>query len=258
MMDLTALVLTFDEKENIGRTLAALTWSERVIVLDSFSTDGTVEIARTYPNVRLIQRRFDDHTSQWNHGLGAVETEWVLSLDADYEVSPLLADEIRVLAPVDPTAGYSARFEFRVFGRPLRASVYPPRTVLFRRSRARYVADGHTQLLHADGPVLPLRNVIRHDDRKPLARWLRSQDRYMIIESGHLLATPIGQLRRPDRLRLRLILAPPVLFLYLLLGRGLLLDGWPGWYYVLQRTLAETLLALRLIVEREKLEPLEE
>ena len=255
MRDLTALVLTYDEKENIGRTLAALAWLEKVVVLDSFSTDGTVEIARCYPNVRLIQRRFDDHTSQWNHGLSAVDSLWVLSLDADYEVSPLLADEIRALEPADATAGYFARFEFRVFGHRLRASVYPPRTVLFRRDRARYVPDGHTQLLRAQGPVLPLHNVIHHDDRKPLARWLRSQDRYMVIESRHLLATPTRRLRRQDRLRLRLILAPAVLFLYLLFARGLLLDGWPGWYYVLQRTLAETLLALRLITGRDKLEP---
>jgi hypothetical protein len=45
------------------------------------------------------------------------------------------------------------------------------------------------------------------------------------------------------------------MFFYLLFARGLVLDGWPGWYYVLQRTLAETLLALRLIATREKLEP---
>ena len=255
MINLTALILAFDEKENIGRTLAALTWLEKVVVLDSFSTDGTADIARGYPNVHLVQRRFDNHTAQWNYGLDEVRTPWVLSLDADYEVSPALADEIRLLEPAEPTAGYTARFEFRVFGHRLRASVYPPRVVLFRRDRARYQPDGHTQLLQTEGPILPLRNLIWHDDRKPLSRWLRSQDNYMVIESRHLLASPSQQLRRQDRLRLRVILAPGVIFCYLLFARGLILDGWPGWFYVLQRTLAETLLALRLLVEREKLEP---
>ncbi len=255
MIAVTPLVLSYNEQENIGRTLAALTWAEEVILVDSFSTDATLEIARTaHPNVRVIQRKFDTHTAQWNFGLDQVRTPWVLSLDADYEVSPELGAEIERLPPDDDVAGYAARFRFRVFGRPLRASVYPPRTVLFRRDRARYHADGHTQLLAADGPIRSLSSVIYHDDRKPLSRWLRSQDRYMLIEAPHLLAAPVSGLSRPDRLRRRAFLAPAVMFFYLMFARGLILDGWPGWYYVFQRTLAETLLALRIITERERLE----
>ncbi len=57
-----------------------------------------------------------------------------------------------------------------------------------------------------------------------------------------------------DRLRLKIFFAAPAMFLYLLFGRGLILDGWPGWYYVMQRTIAEMLLSLRLLTERERLE----
>lgn len=57
-----------------------------------------------------------------------------------------------------------------------------------------------------------------------------------------------------DRLRLKIFVAPPVMFLYLLFGRGLILDGWRGWYYVMQRTLAEMLLSLRLLTEKYELE----
>ena len=56
-----------------------------------------------------------------------------------------------------------------------------------------------------------------------------------------------------DQLRLKIFFAAPAMFLYLLFGRGLILDGWPGWYYVLQRTIAEMLLALRLIEARHGL-----
>ena len=76
----------------------------------------------------------------------------------------------------------------------------------------------------------------------------------MRIEAPHLLNSPVDALSRADRLRRRAVLAPAVMFLYLLFGRGLILDGWPGWFYVFQRTLAEMLLALRLITERERLE----
>ena len=255
MIAVTPLILTYNERENIGRTLAALVWAQEVVLIDSFSTDDTLIAARAaHPSVRVVQRAFDDHTAQWNFGLDQVRTPWVLSLDADYEMSPELCGEIARLQPDEKLAGYAARFQFRVFGRSLRANVYPPRTILFRRDRARYRADGHTQILATEGVVLPLVNIIYHDDRKPLSRWLLSQDRYMLIEAPHLLKAPVAGLSRQDRLRRQAFLAPGVIFLYLMFVRGLILDGWPGWYYVFQRTLAELLLALRIIVEREKLE----
>ena len=75
-----------------------------------------------------------------------------------------------------------------------------------------------------------------------------------MIEAAHLLRTSDAELSRQDRLRKGIYFAAPVMFIYLLFGRGLLLDGWPGWYYVAQRTLAEMLLSLRLLTERERLE----
>lgn len=243
MIAVTPLVLAYNEQDNVGRTLAALTWAQEVVLVDSFSTDATLETARAaHPGVRVVQRAFDNHTAQWNFGLAQVRTPWVLTLDADYEVSAELSAEIARLQPDEGLAGYAARFRFRVFGRTLRASVYPPRTVLFRRDRARYRPDGHTQILAADGPVGALAGFIDHDDRKPLSRWLRSQDRYMLIEAPHLLAAAASELSWQDRLRRRAFLAPAVMFLYLMFARGLILDGWPGWYYVFQRTLAELFL----------------
>ncbi len=256
MIEVTPLILTYNEKENIGRTVAALAWAREIVLLDSFSTDETVTIARaSHPNVRVVQRRFDDHTSQWNHGLDQVRTPWVLTLDADYEISAELSMEIRASATRRADRGLRGGFRFRVFGHALRATVYPPRTVLFRTGLARYRSDGHTQLLAADGPICSLAAPIYHDDRKPLSRWLQSQDRYMVIESRHLLAAFPATLSRQDRLRRRACYAPAVMFVYLLFVKRLVFDGWPGWFYVLQRTLAEAMLALRLLVEREKLEP---
>ncbi len=251
MISITPLILAFNERENIGRTLAALDWAEQILIIDSGSTDETREIARqSHPNVRLVQRAFDDHTTQWNFGIEQVQTEWVLSLDADYELSSELAAEIGTLQPTGEIASYSAAFQFRIFDHPLRTSVYPPRTVLFRRDRARYRSDGHTQLLEINGPVLPLRGKIYHDDRKPLSRWIQSQDRYASIEARHLLSMPRNQLRFQDRVRRKIFFAPPLLFFYLLFVRGLILDGWAGWYYVLQRTVVEMLISLNLLEAR--------
>jgi glycosyltransferase involved in cell wall biosynthesis len=252
---ITLLILTYNEAPNIGRTLAALSWAEEIVIIDTGSTDGTIEIARSaHPNVRIIERAFDTHGAQWNFGLQQVHTPWILSLDADYELSPGFVEEIRRIEPAADIAGYEVQFQYRIFGHSLKASVYPPRVVLFRRDRCSYYDDGHTQRLRAEGVVGHLAGLIYHDDRKPLAHWLRSQDRYAIIEARHLLSAPLDKLNFQDRLRRKIFFGAPLMFLYLLFARGLIFDGWPGWFYVCQRTIAEFLLSLRLLIEREKLE----
>src|SRR5438270_13866515 len=90
-IDITPLILTFNEEENIARTIGKLSWAKEVVVIDSGSTDRTIELARaTHPNVRIVERIFDTHAAQWNFGLAQVRTPWVLSLDADYELSDAL------------------------------------------------------------------------------------------------------------------------------------------------------------------------
>ncbi len=92
-----------------------------------------------------------------------------------------------------------------------------------------------------------------HDDRKPLSRWIESQANTSKVEAQHLLAAAQGELKRQDRLRLRVYYAPAVIFIYLMFVRALLLDGWPGWYYAFQRVLAETLLSLNLLARQHDL-----
>jgi glycosyltransferase involved in cell wall biosynthesis len=244
---ITPLILTYNEAPNIRRTLDKLLWARRIVVIDSGSTDGTLEMLRSYPQVGAIHHPFLDAATQCNFGLTQVTSPWVLSLDADYELSDELLDELAFLAPSDIVAGYRARFVYRIYGRSLRGSLYPPRTVLYRRERASYRQEGHTQRVVLDGEVLPLNGVIYHDDRKPLARWLASQGRYAEAEAQYLLNASPGALGRTDRIRLVGWPAPLVVFAYTLLVKGCLFDGWPGWYYALQRTIAEMLLALAVI-----------
>jgi glycosyltransferase involved in cell wall biosynthesis len=250
----TPLILSFNEAPNIARTLEPLQWATRIVVLDSGSSDNTLEIASSFPNVSVHQRPFDSHSAQWNYGLTLVQSEWVLALDADYITDELFRTELQALSPKQGVNAFFAHFAYCVFGRPLRASLYPPRAVLFRHGAARFVQDGHTQLLEYEGAARQLITRIRHDDRKALKHWLAAQDRYMVIEARHLLRAPLETLSRQDRLRRQTYFAPAAMFLYLLFAKRLMLDGWPGWYYVLQRTTAEMLLSLRLLTEMHGLE----
>jgi glycosyltransferase involved in cell wall biosynthesis len=254
MLDqITPLVLTFNEAPNIGRSLQRLTWAKEVVVMDSFSSDDTLAIARSFPNVRVVQRAFDTFAEQCNFGLDQIQTPWVLSLDADYILSEELIRELAELSTLNSelsTSGFSSRFRYCIHGRPLRASLYPPRTVLYRKEKARYHNEGHGHRVQIDGPVNQLSGWIDHDDRKPLDRWFNEQLRYSAREAEHLLQTPLAELNRPDRIRRRIIFAPALVFFYTLFGKGLILDGWPGWHYVLQRTVAELLLSMRLLEQK--------
>ena len=247
---ITPLILTYNEEANLARCLSRLAWAREIVVVDSLSRDATKEIAARHTNVRFVERPFDHHTAQWNFGLERVHTEWVLSLDADYVLEPGFEQELAALHPAADLAAYAASFHYCINSRPLRATLYPPRLALFRRSRCRYVPDGHTQRLHSDGPTAALRTRILHDDRKPLSHWVWSQDRYAKLEAEKLVALPKSALGFNDRIRRTIVLGPPVVLLYTLFVRGVILDGWAGWYYAFQRALAETLLSLRLIEAR--------
>jgi len=251
MLDqITPLILTYNEAANIGRTLERLAWAREIVVIDSFSDDETVEIASSFAQVRVIQRAFDSHRNQWEFGLRetGIKTPWVLALDADYLLTSDSIAELKTLNPEADTAGYRANFIYCINGKELHSGIYPPVTVLYRREAASYVQDGHTQRVVVNGPVEDLHSVLRHDDRKPLRRWLNSQARYAELEGNRIVKREALDFR--DRLRLCFVVVPPAMFFYCLIVRGGIFDGWRGLYYAFQRSLAELMLSLYLIDSR--------
>ena len=246
---ITPVILTYNEENNIARALDRLRWARVVVVVDSFSTDKTVSLINSFPNVRLFQRAFDSHARQWNYAVKdtGIATEWVLALDADYYVTDEFIREVSQLTPAPDIDGYTAAFCYCIFGHPLRGSLYPPVTVLFRNREATYVQDGHTHRVAIEGAVHNLTSRILHDDRKSLSHWLQAQDRYMRLEAQHITEQGWSKLGIADKLRRIPFVAPFVMFWYCYIGKGLWLDGRFGLYYALQRMLAECVLALRLI-----------
>lgn len=244
----TPIVITWNEEPNIKRVLDRLTWAHRIVVVDSGSTDATLEILGRYPNVRVLTRPFVSHADQVNFALreGGIATEWVLSIDADYIISDALHDGMARLAPPSDVAGYSTRFEYWALGRPLRSSLYPARTTLFRRSQGEYEQEGHAHRLRLRGRVSELLAPIYHDDRKPLARWIIDQERYATLEDKRLLLASRRELDLADRIRRTGLLAPALVAIYCLILKGCALDGRAGLHYTLQRVVAEALLAMRL------------
>jgi glycosyltransferase involved in cell wall biosynthesis len=251
MLDqITPLIITYNEAPNIDRTISKLGWAKTIVVIDSGSTDGTVDKVRACPQAAIVNHPFEDFASQCNFGLTQITSPWVLSLDADYELSDELIKELQAVACDGDITGYRVRFVYRIYGRPLRGTLYPPRIVLYRKANALYRNEGHGHRVSVSGRVLDLNGVIYHDDRKPLARWLASQLRYASDEAEYLLDPGRGSLTMTDKIRRMGWPAPFVVFFYTLLGKGCILSGRPGWYYVLQRVVAEMLIALELADRR--------
>src|SRR5690242_7020171 len=245
---ITPLILTYNEAPNIARALAGLSWAEELVVLDSFSDDETVAIAKSFANVRVVQRVFDNHRNQWEFGMKetGLTTPWVLALDADYVVSSEFVAELKSLQPSTSTVGYRSQFVYCINGKKLRSGIYPPVTVLYRRDAASYVQDGHTQRVAVQGAIGELRAPLMHDDRKSLRRWFRSQSRYTELEAQKIIRSDATELGLADRMRRWIVVVPSVMLVYCLIVRGGILDGWQGFYYAFQRTVAELMLSINL------------
>ena len=249
LSQITPVILTYNEDPNIERTMSRLHWAEKIIVVDSGSTDKTLKILHEINNVVVFQHRFDSHSEQWNFAITqtGITTDWILALDADYLLSLALIKEIESLRPDEKCFGYEAEFQYCIDGRPVRGSLYPPVTVLYRNQGAKYIQDGHTQRITLSGPVKMLKAIIMHDDRKSFSRWVKSQDKYANIEAKMIGETPLSGLSWPDRVRCLLVVAPLIVPVYILVFRAGILSGVSGLKYAGQRFIAELMLSKRIL-----------
>ena len=162
----SVIVTTFNEEVNIGECLESVSWADEVLVVDSFSTDRTVEIAQRYP-VRLLQRQYFGSAAQKNWSIDRVELPWVLIIDADERVPDGLAREILAVlaAPPPDVNGFYIRRENLFIDQVVHHSGWSTDKVvrLFRREKGRYP----NRRVHADleidgGPVPVLEHPFVH------------------------------------------------------------------------------------------------
>ncbi len=246
------LILTLNEEQNLSRCLDSVAWSDDVLVVDSFSTDRTVEIARAR-GVRVMQNRFEDFARQRNFGLlqGNLKHEWVLHLDADEVVTPELQRELMSLAGQAGHDAYRVASKMMFQGRWLKHSgLYPSYQVRFgRRARLKFQQVGHGQRESlAAGSVGTLREpLLHHSFSKGLADWIERHNRYSTAEAAHFLESSgnraldwpgVFALTNPTRRRraLKELFAvfpcrPALRFFYMYFLRLGFLDGGAGLTY---------------------------
>jgi hypothetical protein len=196
--------------------------------------------------VRVFTRPFDSHAGQWSFAVfeTGISTNWILRLDADYQLSNEIIEEFRQINLDNRIHGYRIRFKYSIFGVPLRTSLYPPNTILLKRGFFSVSQRGHTESWFVRGEVANLRGVIVHDDWKSTSHFVLSQSRYMIREHEALGAEGGGL---KAWLRRHPPLMPAATIVYVLFLKGLILNGRAGVYYALQRLLAELILSLMIL-----------
>jgi len=263
----TVIITCFNEEPNIGTAIESVLWADKVFVVDSFSTDKTVEIAKEYaPQVEVVQHEFICSAAQLNWALDnlPIKTEWVFILDSDEIVTPRLRDEILRTVANPKHDAYTVRRLLRFLGKWIRfAGRSTPVVRLFRKDKARYEMRNVNAHPVVNGSVGHLRSWLLHWDRKPLSAFLRrhnrfssaeAEERYKVWYRGiHDAEDAISGRAKVVRFIKNSVwprLPPPLrwaaVFFWMYFVRFGFLDGLPGLFFCLNKTCYEMQVCMKV------------
>jgi len=222
---ISACVIVKNEECNIRECLESLRWTDEIVVVDSGSTDKTLDIAREFTD-KVFFKEWEGHIQQKNFALECASCEWAISLDADERVTPELREEILRELSVEPLAYDGFEFKRKVFylGRWIRHSGWYPdyKLRVVRRAVARWQGVNPHDHLTVKGPTKRLRGEILHYSYRSLSDHLRTIDSFTTIAAQEKLKSGEGLTL------LKMLFHPPGKFVrtyFLKLG---FLDGLPG------------------------------
>jgi glycosyltransferase involved in cell wall biosynthesis len=232
---LSVAIITKNEESNLARTLASVGFADQVVVLDSGSTDRTVEIARAAKAV-VFEEPWRGFAAAKNEAIAKCTGAWVLSLDADEELTPELQTEIRTLLRSDPPAdAYFIRRRNLFLGRWIKhGGFYPdPKLRLFRRATARFATTLKFEerpvheTISFDGKTGTLEHDLIHHAYPTLENYLEHMDRYSTL--GSELLVSMGKVSRSWPAFVgNVVLVPKLTFLWNYIFRLGFLDGREG------------------------------
>jgi glycosyltransferase involved in cell wall biosynthesis len=226
---LSVVLITLNEVANLPLTLESVSWAQEIVVVDSGSTDATVEIGRA-AGARVFEEAWKGFGAQKNSAIEHATGEWVLSLDADEEVSEELAREMQGLLAGEPKfSAYRIPRLNHFLGKPLRHGGYwpDPKLRLFRRGAARFAERAVHETMEARGPVGQLEGHLIHHCYPTLEEYIEHMNRYSTI-SARMLAEAGRAPRSLPALVWNALVNPAATFLYNYVFRLGFLDGREG------------------------------
>jgi glycosyltransferase involved in cell wall biosynthesis len=267
MGQVSVLILTLNEEVNLPRCLDSLAWSDDIVVLDSHSSDRTVEIAQSR-NCRVIQRRFDNWSAHQNWAVENISFKhpWVFYIDADEVVTHELATEIDLVTadPGRPEVAFRVLRKDTFMGKWLRfSSMYPVWLLrLFRPANIRWERLVNP-LAITNGPEGRLRaHLLHYSFNKGIEAWIAKHNQYARLEAEESLKSlqsrafdAKGLFTRGDPVRRRKALKTlsyhlpcrsVLRFLYMYIIRMGLLDGWEGYTFCRLISIYEHLIVVNI------------
>jgi glycosyltransferase involved in cell wall biosynthesis len=190
LMQITATIVTLNEERNIARAVESLKCADEVVVIDSGSTDGTREIAARM-GARVIEETWRGYAGQKNFAACCAHNDWILSIDADEQLTEKLTAEIEQLKKEGPRFdGYSFPRLAHYLGRWIRHSGwYPDRKVrLYDRRKAEWVGEYVHESVRVNGPSGELHGDLLHYTCASLSEHLKTLDRYTSLAARELTA----------------------------------------------------------------------
>jgi glycosyltransferase involved in cell wall biosynthesis len=223
MSSLSVIIITNNEANNIRRALDSVRFADEVIINDSGSTDGTIEIA-TGCGCKIIRTEFAGFGAAKQAALDAAKSDWVLSIDADEEIDGTLAAAIKRAIHSSECSGYLLDRKSQFLGRwILHSGWYPDYLIrLFRRNRGRFTSERVHEKVEVDGKLAKLDGHILHYTDPDIEHYLNKLNRYTTLSADILQ----GQGRR-FRVS-NVILRPPATFFKMYLLNSGWRDGVPG------------------------------
>jgi glycosyltransferase involved in cell wall biosynthesis len=270
-MNVSVLLLTHNEELNLPRCLNALRWCDDIVIVDSGSTDNTVEIAREC-GAQVLKRPFDDFASQRNFGLDNAiwKYEWILHLDADEIITQEFERKLQELEPVEHIDAYLVPSKLIFFGKWLRhAGMYPTyqaRLGRCRRLRFKQVGHGQREDVPNNNVAIFEEPYLHYSFSHGLRRWLERHVQYADAEAkeiyeqfsakhfrwSDLMTRSAIERRRALKtisIRIPLALRPLVRFCYVFFIKKGFLDGTHGFLYALMLGVYEGMTSI-LVYER--------
>ena len=231
-MKISAIIPTYNEEIHIEKAIKSVSFADEIIVIDSYSTDRTVELAKKH-DVKLIQRVFDDFSSQKNYAIQQAKHDWVYILDADERVTPSLAKEIllTVKSPRDFVGFYIYR-TFYFFNKKIRFGGWQRDRVvrLFLKEYCQYDGNLVHEVIKTVGKLGYLNHKLEHFSYRGFDHYISKLNQYSGLQAQQLHS-------KGKKVTLfHLLVKPPARFLIHYVIRLGFLDGFSG--FVLASTQA--------------------
>lgn len=203
---LAVVILTFNEEKNLRHALDSVGgWADEIFVLDSYSADRTLEIARQY-GCHIAQKKFETYAKQRNYALDQlpIRSEWVIFLDADEWLPDALKQEISNLIASSPEEnGFFIKFRLIWMGRWIRRGYYPSWILrLFRHGKGSCEDRAVNEHLIVEGKTRQLCNDFIHEDRKGVTEWIAKHNGYATQEAQEMFNSRTAQDYREIDVRL--------------------------------------------------------